>query len=101
MVEAEPQVVELIREIDGVVLPGPRKRLTEDVTTWGRRENRNLPTERLLKAYNEAVEDSVEKARRLLRRYASEEAARPVLFSLLNDPRATDLHRQIALDALA
>ena len=101
MVEADRRVAELTDEIDRFVLPGPRKRVTNDVITWGERHDRNLTGDRLLEAYNHAVDVSIAQARSALERYASDPSTKPILFTLLSEPRATDVHRQIALDALA
>ena len=101
MVETDPRVAELIGEVDRIVLPGPRKRVTDDVIAWGEREKRNLTADRLLEAYNEAVGVSIAQARSALERYASDPSKKSILITLLSEPRATDLHRQVALDALA
>jgi hypothetical protein len=101
MVETDPRVVELIHEVDAILIPGPRKRVTDEVNAWAARNERNLPPERLLVAYNEAVEESVAAAVAALRQSIAGAGGKQRLFSLLNEPRATDLHRRIALDALA
>src|SRR5262249_37655020 len=100
MVETNPRVAALIGEIDQILLPGPRKRVTDDVTAWAEREDRNITADRLLQAYNEAVNVSIEQARSVFEGYVSDPSKKPILLTLLSDPRSTDLHRQIALDAL-
>lgn len=63
MVAPDSQVAALAEKFEGMLLPGPRKRVTDDVRKWGEQHDASQVDPLMLESYNDAVGESHRQAR--------------------------------------